>query len=49
MNVELVGEGVRVNYVPKAGDLERCRQLGLDVAKKIGDLPDPLVITTVCS
>ena len=49
MNVELVGEGVRVNYVPKAGDLERCRQLGLDVAKKIGDLPDPLVITTVCT
>ena len=49
MKIELVGEGVRVNYVPKTDDLERCRQLGLDVAKRIKDLPDPLVVTTVCT
>ncbi len=49
MKVELVGEGVRVNYVPKTGDLERCRQLGLDVAKRIKDLPDPLIVTKVCT
>lgn len=49
MKIELVGEGVRVNYVPKTGDLERCRQLGLDVAKRIEDLPDPLIVTTVCT
>ncbi len=49
MKIELVGEGVRINYVPKANDLERCRQLGLDVAKRIEDLPDPLIVTTVCT
>ena len=49
MKIELVGEGVRVNYVPKTDDLERCRQLGLDVAKRIEDLPDPLIVTTVCT
>ncbi len=49
MKVELVGEGVRVNYVPKTSDLERCRQLGLDVAKRIKDLPDPLIVTKVCT
>ena len=49
MKVELVGEGIRVNYVPKTDDLERCRQLGLDVAKRIEDLPDPLIVTKVCT
>jgi len=49
MKIELVGEGVRVQYVPKADDLERCRQLGLDVAKRIENLPDPLVVTKVCT
>jgi len=49
MKIELVGEGLRVNYVPGAEDLERCRQLGLAVAKRLEDLPDPLVITTVCT
>ncbi len=49
MNVDLVGEGVRVQYVPKADDLEKCRQLGLDVAKRIENLPNPLVVTKVCT
>ena len=49
MKIELVGEGVRVQYVPKAEDLERCRQLGLKIAKRIEDLPDPLVVTKVCT
>jgi flavorubredoxin len=49
MKVELVGEGVRVQYVPKEDDLERCRQLGLQVAERLKDLPDPLVITKVCT
>jgi flavorubredoxin len=49
MKVELVGEGVRVQYVPKADDLERCRQLGMKVANRIGNLPDPLAVTKVCT
>jgi flavorubredoxin len=49
MKVEVLGEGVRVQYVPKDDDLERCRQLGLQVAERIKDLPDPLVITKVCT
>jgi flavorubredoxin len=49
MKVELVGEGVRVNYVPRADDLERCRQLGLEIAKRIEGLPDPLMVTRVCT
>jgi hypothetical protein len=49
MKVELVSEGLRVQYVPKADDLERCRQLGLKVAEKIKDLPDPLAVTRVCT
>ncbi len=49
MKVELVGEGVRVNYVPRADDLERCRQLGLEIAKRIESLPDPLMVTRVCT
>jgi flavorubredoxin len=48
MKVELVGEGIRVNYVPKSDDLEKCRQLGLEVAGRIADLPDPLLVTKVC-
>ncbi len=47
MKIELVGEGVRVNYVPGADDLEKCRNLGLAVAKRIEDLPDPLLVTRV--
>jgi len=49
MKVELVGEGVRVNYVPRPDDLEACRQLGLAIAGRIEKLSDPLVITKVCT
>ncbi len=49
MKVEVVGEGLRVNYVPGNDDLERCRKLGLEVAGRISELPDPLVITKVCT
>jgi len=49
MDVELVSEGLRIQYVPKSDDLEQCRQLGLKVAERIKDLPDPLVVTKVCT
>jgi flavorubredoxin len=48
MKVELVGEGLRVNWVPKKDDLEKCRQLGLEIARRIKDLPDTMLITKVC-
>jgi flavorubredoxin len=35
MQVELVGEPLRVKYVPRAEDLERCRALGLAVAERL--------------
>jgi flavorubredoxin len=35
MKVELVGEPVRINYVPTGEDLDRCRKLGLEVADRM--------------
>ncbi len=35
MGIELVAEPVRVNYVPTAADLVRCRELGLEVASRM--------------
>ncbi len=35
MGVELVGDGVGAVYVPGADDLERCQQLGREVAAKL--------------
>lgn len=49
MKVDIVGEGLRVNYIPGSEDLERCRKLGLEIAERIKALPDPLVMTRVCS
>jgi flavorubredoxin len=46
--IELVHEGLRVNYVPKMEDLESCRKLGLEIAERIKDLPEPLLVTKVC-
>jgi len=36
MKVELVGEGLKVQYVPGEDDLEKCRELGKKVADAIG-------------
>jgi len=33
MNINLVGDGVRVKYSPKKGDLDRCVELGRQVAR----------------
>ncbi len=33
MNVQLVGDGVKVKYVPTTADLQRCKDLGTEVAK----------------
>ncbi len=38
MEVELVGEPVKVKYVPDAATLAECRQLGKMVAKRLGDM-----------
>jgi len=35
MKVELVGEGLKVQYIPDEGDLEKCRELGKKVADAI--------------
>lgn len=35
MGVELVGEGLKVNYVPEAAALEECSSLGTAVAEKV--------------
>ena len=37
MDVELVGEPLRVTYVPDADVLQQCYDLGLAVAKKLSD------------
>jgi len=36
MKVELVEEGLRVQYIPDGDDLEKCRELGKKVADAIG-------------
>ena len=33
MNIELVGEGVRVKYSPQKEDLDRCVELGRQIAR----------------
>ena len=33
MNINLVGEGVRVKYSPKKEDLDRCVELGRQIAR----------------
>jgi flavorubredoxin len=38
MNINLVGEGVRVKYTPKKEDLDRCIELGRQVARAALDL-----------
>lgn len=38
MNIDLVGEGVRVKYSPKKEDLDRCVELGRQVARAALDL-----------
>jgi flavorubredoxin len=38
MNINLVGEGVRVKYSPKKEDLDRCIELGRQVARAALDL-----------
>jgi len=35
MNVELVTDGVNVQYVPKDGDLGACREMGLQIATEL--------------
>lgn len=35
MKVELVGEGLRALYVPRAGELAECRALGNEIALKV--------------
>jgi len=35
MGVELVRDGLRVQYVPGEGDLAECRKLGVEVARKM--------------
>ncbi|MCE5336628.1 MAG: flavodoxin domain-containing protein [Desulfobacteraceae bacterium] len=34
MNIRVAAEGVRVKYTPKAEDLEKCRELGRQVARE---------------
>jgi flavorubredoxin len=36
MNIELVGDPVKVKYVPRAEDLEKCRQMGRTIAAAMG-------------
>jgi len=38
MEVELVGEPLKVEYVPTAADLERCRKLGLEIAARLVEI-----------
>jgi len=38
MNIELLQEGLRINYVPTAKDLVACRSLGLDIAARLKQL-----------
>lgn len=38
MRIEQVGEGLSVQFSPTSADLERCRQLGLQVASRIRGL-----------
>jgi flavorubredoxin len=38
MKIEQVGEGLSVQFSPTSADLERCRQLGLQVASRIRGL-----------
>lgn len=38
MGVELIGESVKVKYVPDAAALTECRRLGEMVAKRLGDM-----------
>jgi len=35
MNVELVSDGIRVQYVPDAEDLEKCFQFGAHIASEL--------------
>jgi len=35
MGVELVGEPLKVQYVPQEADLGRCRELGLEIARRL--------------
>jgi len=36
MKIRIVGEGLKVKYVPDAGALDRCRSLGMQVAEELG-------------
>ena len=38
MKVELIGEGIKVKHVPNAEALERCHDLGLQVAEKLKEV-----------
>ena len=38
MKVEIVREGLKVKYGPKAAELDGCRQLGLDVAARLKEV-----------
>ncbi len=42
MKIEPAGESVRARYVPSGQTLGQCRDLGNDIAKKIGHLPKDL-------
>lgn len=35
MKVQLVGEGIKVNFVPRKEDLERCKELGRQLASEV--------------
>ena len=39
MNIDLVGDSIRAKYVPAGHVLERCRELGREVAKRLEGLP----------
>jgi len=37
MKIDVVGEGIKVKYVPDTADLEKCFSLGVSVAEKLKD------------
>lgn len=38
MGVELVGEPLKVQYVPREADLGRCREMGLEIARRLAKI-----------
>lgn len=38
MNIEVIGEGLRIRYVPDREALEKCRSFGIEIGNKIGEV-----------